>query len=53
MAVQPVLTFTQVACLFPLIPFSALLLAVSFFDNEDDDNDGGGVLQPIYQRVRS
>ena len=49
--VQPVMTSAQVALLFPLLPASALLLAFSFFDNDDDDN-GDGLLQPIYNRTR-
>ncbi len=52
-AVQPVLSSTQLALLFPFLPFSAILLAYSFFENDDDDDKDGGILQPIAQRVRS
>ena len=52
-AVQPVLSSTQLALLFPFLPFSVILLAYSFFENDDDDDKDGGILQPIAQRVRS
>ena len=52
-AVQPVLSSGQLAALFPLLPVSALLLGLSFFDNKDDDDHSGGTLQPIYAKARA
>ena len=50
--IQPVLDSAQVALLLPLLSVSALLVAFSLIDNEDDGDGGGGILQPIYRRVR-
>ncbi len=52
-ALEPVLTSSQLAILFLLLPISSLLLAFSFFDDEDDDDFGGGIMQPVLSRSRS
>ncbi len=50
--VQPVLSSAQIAILFTLLPVSVLLLALSFFDNEDGDDDSNGTPQAIFLRVK-
>ena len=52
-SIQPFLSGAQIALLFPFIPISALLIALSFLDNEDDDDRDNGMLEPIYQRARN
>ncbi len=51
-ALEPVLSSEQISLLFLFLPISALLLALSFFDDTDDDDFGGGVMQPILQRAK-
>ncbi len=52
-AFEPVLNSEQLSVLFIFLPFSALLLAFSLFDDEDDDDFGGGIMTPILQNSKN
>ena len=46
--IEPLASIYQLTTLFILLPVSALLLAVSFLEDDNDDNDfGGGIMMPI------
>ena len=52
--IQPLLSIYQLATLFLFLPFSVLLLAFSFIDDDKDDDDfGGGLMEPILIREKN
>ena len=46
--IEPLTSLYQLTALFIFLPVSALLLGVSFLEDDNDDNDfGGGIMRPI------
>ena len=53
-SLEPALNATQLTALFIFMPLSALLIAFAFLIRDKDDDDfGGGLMQPVFQRVRN
>ena len=52
-SIDPVLSGSQLIALFIFLPLSALLIAFAFVNRDKDDDDfGGGLMQPVLQRVK-
>ncbi len=52
-ATEPVINISQLGTLFILLPVSALMVAISFLDEDkDDDGFGGGLREPVVIKAK-